>query len=87
MKMKLSEYGARASSMRNASKNAEELIAKLQLQYNKARQTHITNELIEIISCVNSIMSGDNLDKYSFYLQFFMNKTPISNVRTKNLFT
>lgn len=66
----MSEYGARASSMRNASKNAEELIAKLQLQYNKARQTHITNELIEIISCVNSIMSGDNLDKYSFYLQF-----------------
>lgn len=66
----MSEYGARASSMRNASKNAEELIAKLQLQYNKARQTHITNELIEIISCVNSIMSSDNLDKYSFYLQF-----------------
>lgn len=66
----MSEYGARASSMRNASKNAEELIAKLQLQYNKARQSHITNELIEIISCVNSIVTGDNLDKYSFYLQF-----------------
>jgi ATP synthase F1 gamma subunit len=66
----MSEYGARASSMRNASKNAEELIAKLQLQYNKARQAHITNELIEIISCVNSIMTGDNLDKYSFYLQY-----------------
>ena len=66
----MSEYGARASSMRNASKNAEELIAKLQLQYNKARQSSITNELIEIISCVNSIMSSDNLDKYSFYLQY-----------------
>lgn len=66
----MSEYGARASSMRNASKNAEDLIAKLQLQYNKARQAHITNELIEIISCVNSIMSSDNLDKYSFYLKF-----------------
>mgnify|MGYP006424675585 CR=1 FL=1 len=66
----MSEYGARASSMRNASKNAEELINKLQLQYNKARQAHITNELIEILSCVNSIMTGNNLDKYSFYLQF-----------------
>jgi len=59
--------------MRNASKNAEELIAKLQLQYNKARQSSITNELIEIISCVNSIMSNDNLDKYSFYLQYVHN--------------
>nr|YP_009370808.1 ATP synthase F1 subunit gamma [Pharyngomonas kirbyi]ARO47974.1 ATP synthase F1 subunit gamma [Pharyngomonas kirbyi] len=66
----MSEYGARASSMRNASKNAEDLINKLQLQYNKARQAHITNELIEIISCVNSIMSSDSLDKYSFYLKF-----------------
>lgn len=69
----MSEYGARASSMKNASKNAEELIARLQLQYNKARQSHITNELIEIISCVNSIISSDNLDKYSFYLQYVHN--------------
>ena len=66
----MSEYGARASAMRNASKNAEEVIKKLQTQYNKARQANITNELIEIISCVNSIVSSDSIDKYSFYLEY-----------------
>jgi F-type H+-transporting ATPase subunit gamma len=45
-----SEQSARTTAMENASKNAGELIDKLTLQYNKARQTRITTELIEIIS-------------------------------------
>jgi F-type H+-transporting ATPase subunit gamma len=45
-----SEQSARMSAMENASKNAKEMIGKLTLQYNRARQTRITTELIEIIS-------------------------------------
>jgi F-type H+-transporting ATPase subunit gamma len=45
-----SEQSSRMSAMENASKNAGEQIAKLTLQYNRARQSRITTELIEIIS-------------------------------------
>jgi F-type H+-transporting ATPase subunit gamma len=45
-----SEQSARTTAMENASKNAGELIDALTLQYNKARQSRITTELIEIIS-------------------------------------
>lgn len=45
-----SEHGARMTSMHKATDNATELLGELQLQYNKARQTSITNELIEIVS-------------------------------------
>jgi F-type H+-transporting ATPase subunit gamma len=45
-----SEYGARMTAMENATKNAEEMIEKLTLVYNKARQAAITKELIEIVS-------------------------------------
>jgi len=44
------EQSSRMSAMENASKNASEMINKLRLQYNRARQTRITTELIEIIS-------------------------------------
>ena len=44
------EQGSRMSAMENASKNAGEMIEKLTLQYNRARQSRITTELIEIIS-------------------------------------
>lgn len=44
-----SEHGARMSAMENATKNASELIAKLTLSYNKARQAAITTELMEIV--------------------------------------
>lgn len=53
----LSELGARACAMENASQNAKKLISALELQYNKARQANITNELIEIVSCVESLSS------------------------------
>ena len=38
------------TAMDNATRNAGELIDKLTLQYNRARQAQITKELIEIIS-------------------------------------
>jgi F-type H+-transporting ATPase subunit gamma len=45
-----SEYGARMTAMENATNNAAEMIEKLTLVYNKARQAAITKELIEIVS-------------------------------------
>jgi F-type H+-transporting ATPase subunit gamma len=45
-----SEQGARMTAMDNASRNADDIIQKLTLEYNRTRQTHITRELIEIIS-------------------------------------
>lgn len=45
-----SEFGARMTAMDNATKNADEMIEKLTLVYNKARQAGITKELIEIVS-------------------------------------
>lgn len=50
-----SEHGARMSSMDSASKNASEMIGKLTLQYNRARQAAITKELMEIISGAEAI--------------------------------
>jgi F-type H+-transporting ATPase subunit gamma len=45
-----SELGARMTAMDSATNNASEMIAKLTLQYNRARQAAITTELMEIIS-------------------------------------
>lgn len=52
---KTSEHCARMNSMRNATDNADEIISKLQLLYNRARQEVITNELIDIIGGANEI--------------------------------
>lgn len=45
-----SEFGARMTAMENATNNAGEMISKLTLQYNRARQASITKELLEVIS-------------------------------------
>jgi F-type H+-transporting ATPase subunit gamma len=45
-----SEHGARMSAMESATKNAEEMISALTLQYNRARQAYVTKELSEIVS-------------------------------------
>ncbi len=50
-----SEHGARMTSMHKATDNATTLLGELQLQYNKARQTAITNELIEIVSGASAL--------------------------------
>ena len=52
-----SEHGARMTSMHKATDNATELLGDLQLQYNKARQAAITNELIEIVSGAEALNS------------------------------
>ena len=50
-----SENGARMQAMDSATSNAEELISKLSLMYNRARQSSITQELTEIIAGANAI--------------------------------
>ncbi|MCK5847018.1 MAG: ATP synthase F1 subunit gamma [Bacteroidales bacterium] len=45
-----SEHGARMTAMHLATDNADALVKDLKLTYNKARQTAITNEIIEIVS-------------------------------------
>jgi len=50
-----SENGARMQAMDSATSNAEELVDKLTLQYNRARQGSITQELTEIIAGANAI--------------------------------
>jgi len=50
-----SEQSSRMNAMENASKNAGEMIEKLTLQYNRARQARITTELIEIISGASAL--------------------------------
>ncbi len=50
-----SENGARMQAMDSATSNAEEMIGKLELQYNRARQGHITQELTEIIGGADAL--------------------------------
>ncbi|MBR5800981.1 MAG: ATP synthase F1 subunit gamma [Lachnospiraceae bacterium] len=50
-----SENGARMQAMDSATSNAEEMIDHLTLQYNRARQGSITQELTEIIAGANAI--------------------------------
>jgi F-type H+-transporting ATPase subunit gamma len=45
-----SEHGARMTAMENATKNASEMIGRLTLSMNRARQAAITTELMEIVS-------------------------------------
>lgn len=44
------EYAARMTAMESATRNTEELIRSLTLQFNRARQAAITRELVEIVS-------------------------------------
>jgi F-type H+-transporting ATPase subunit gamma len=44
-----SEHGARMTAMDKATENAGELLRDLKLTYNKARQSAITNEILEIV--------------------------------------
>lgn len=50
-----SEHGSRMTAMDSATNNANDLIDRLQLQYNRARQTVITTELTEIVSGAEAI--------------------------------
>jgi len=44
------EHAARMTAMESATRNTEDMIASLTLQYNRARQAAITKELVEIVS-------------------------------------
>ncbi|MBR5711976.1 MAG: ATP synthase F1 subunit gamma [Lachnospiraceae bacterium] len=50
-----SENGARMQAMDNATNNANDMIDKLELAYNRARQSSITQELTEIIAGANAL--------------------------------
>jgi F-type H+-transporting ATPase subunit gamma len=52
------EEGARMADMENATENAREMIATLQLQYNKARQAAITKELLEVVSGAEALRNA-----------------------------
>ncbi len=53
------ELGARMTAMDNATTNADELIKKLQLTYNKERQAAITTEILEIVSGANALKATE----------------------------
>jgi len=55
-----SEQCARMQAMDNATQNAEEMIGKLSQQFRQARQTVVTQEIMEIIGSANLV--GDNKD-------------------------
>lgn len=51
---KASEFGAKMTAMGNATKNATKMIANYTLQYNRARQAAITQEITEIVAGANA---------------------------------
>lgn len=55
MESKASEHAARMTAMDSATRNADELIEKLRLYYNRARQSAITTELIDIVGGAEAI--------------------------------
>ena len=46
----VSEQASRRTAMENANDNADELIDKLTIEYNKARQASITQEILEVVA-------------------------------------
>jgi F-type H+-transporting ATPase subunit gamma len=50
----VAEHGARMTSMHKATDNATQMIKDLALQYNKARQAAITNQILEVVSGANT---------------------------------
>ena len=51
----LSEHLARMVAMRSASENAEDMIHQLTTDYNRARQSQITSELLDIVSGMGTL--------------------------------
>lgn len=52
---KTSEQASRRMAMESATDNAEDLLEKLNLEYNRVRQTAITQEITEIVSGANAL--------------------------------
>ncbi|WP_304685121.1 ATP synthase F1 subunit gamma [Ileibacterium valens] len=55
MESKTSEQASRRMAMESATDNAEELLNKLNLEYNRARQSAITQEITEIVGGANAL--------------------------------
>jgi F-type H+-transporting ATPase subunit gamma len=55
LESKASEHAARMTAMDSATRNADDLISKLRLFYNRARQSAITRELIDIVGGAEAI--------------------------------
>lgn len=53
-----SEHAARMAAMRNATDNATQLVGDLTLDYNKARQASITNEILDIVGGANALQQA-----------------------------
>ena len=49
------EQAARSNAMENATNNAKEILDELKIEFNKARQTAITQEIIEIVSASQAV--------------------------------
>ncbi|MBF0539729.1 MAG: ATP synthase F1 subunit gamma [Nitrospirae bacterium] len=58
LESQVSEEAARMVAMENATQNVKEMLEKLTLQYNKARQASITNELLDIVGGAAAITSS-----------------------------
>lgn len=54
-----SEHFARMNAMQSATRNADELLKKLTMQYNMARQAAITREIAEITGAAEALRNGD----------------------------
>jgi len=55
LEAKASEHAARMTAMGNATDNAAEMIERLTLMYNRARQASITQEIAEIVAGANAL--------------------------------
>ena len=53
-----SEHAARMTAMENATRNADEVVRKLTLLFNKTRQAQITKELMDIVNGTEALSKG-----------------------------
>lgn len=53
LESEVSEHALRSNAMENATDNANEILDKLQIEFNKARQAAITQEITEVVSASN----------------------------------
>ncbi len=58
LESKVSELFSRQNAMRNATENARTLIDRFTLEFNKARQASITQEIIEIVNGAEALKEG-----------------------------
>jgi F-type H+-transporting ATPase subunit gamma len=55
LESEVSEHASRSNAMNLATDNANDILEKLKIEFNKARQAAITNEITEIVSGANVI--------------------------------